>query len=221
MRILQRSTFFTHLFLLLVAFLFRVSEAAYGVDVSSATYINAFTCMKSNGYSFAIIRCYQSTGNVDPNGPHTVYNAWDGGMSAVDVYMFPCPTCGKSAATQVTEAVNYLRSFNAKYGTFWLDIEGPQYWSSQGNNRQFFTELVSQAQSMGQTVGVYTSASQWGPIMGNWNGGASLPLWYAHYDNNPSFSDFSPFGGWNRPAMKQYNGDVTVCGAGVDQNWYP
>ena len=28
-------------------------------------------------------------------------------------------------------------------------------------------------------------------------------LWYAHYDNNPSFSDFSPFGGWSKPAIKQ------------------
>ena len=23
-----------------------------------------------------------------------------------------------------------------------------------------------------------------------------LPLWYAHYDKNPSFSDWQPFGGW-------------------------
>jgi hypothetical protein len=43
----------------------------------------------------------------------------------------------------------------------------------------------------------------------------------AHYDNNPSFSDFSPFGGWNQPAIKQYVGDAVVCGAGVDKNWYP
>ena len=30
-----------------------------------------------------------------------------------------------------------------------------------------------------------------------------MPLWYAHYDNNPSFSDFSPFGGWKEPYAKQ------------------
>lgn len=24
-----------------------------------------------------------------------------------------------------------------------------------------------------------------------------------HYDGNPSFSDFSPFGGWSTPAIKQ------------------
>jgi len=46
-------------------------------------------------------------------------------------------------------------------------------------------------------------------------------LWYAHYDGNPSFSDFSPFGGWNHPNMKQYNGGATVCGVGIDQDWHP
>lgn len=35
---------------------------------------------------------------------------------------------------------------------------------------------------------------------------------YAHYDNNPTFSDFVPFGGWSKPAIKQYVGDATLCG---------
>lgn len=43
---------------------------------------------------------------------------------------------------------------------------------------------------------------------------------YAHYDNNPSFSDFEPFGGWSRPAIKQFAGDKSVCGAGIDENYY-
>jgi hypothetical protein len=34
---------------------------------------------------------------------------------------------------------------------------------------------------------------------------------YAHYDNNPSFSDFKAFGGWSSPHAKQYAGDVTSC----------
>jgi hypothetical protein len=48
-------------------------------------------------------------------------------------------------------------------------------------------------------------------------------LWcfrYAHYDYNPSFSDFVPFGGWNKPAIKQYAGDQSFCSAGVDKNYY-
>ena len=68
--------------------------------------------------------------------------------------------------------------------------------------------------------GIYSSSSQWSPIMGGTSQFSQYPLWYAHYDNNPSFSDFSPFGGWSSPAIKQYAGDVSFCSAGVDKNYY-
>jgi len=198
-----------------------IGEATVGVDISQSSTISAFQCLASSGYTFAIIRCYESTGQPDTNGPHSVYNAWDGGMSHVDVYIFPCPTCGDGAG-QATAAIQYLQSYNAKWGTVWLDIEGPQYWySDTGSNQAFFNDLVSGAQSAGATVGVYTSESQWVPIMGDWNGGSSFPLWYAHYDDYQSFNDFSAFGGWSSPSMKQFEGDATLCGLGVDVNWYP
>lgn len=46
-----------------------------------------------------------------------------------------------------------------------------------------------------------------------------LPLWYAHYDNSQTFSDYDVFGGWSKPAVKQYEGDKTSCGAGIDYDW--
>lgn len=55
---------------------------------------------------------------------------------------------------------------------------------------------------------------------GGYTGGSAYPLWYAHYDGSASFSDFRPFGGWSHPAIKQYRGDATVCGVGVDLNYY-
>ncbi|ELR21707.1 glycosyl hydrolase [Acanthamoeba castellanii str. Neff] len=192
------------LFALVLCSLIAASFATYGVDVSQETLPSAWSCLKQNGYSFGIVRAYLSIGQVDSVGPHTIYNAWAGGMSHVDVYMFPCPQCGKSAATQVQEAVQNLRNYNCQYGMFWFDIEGSQYWNDVASNRAWLTEAVNQALSMGQTVGIYTSQYQWSSIMGSWTGASRFPLWYAHYDNNPSFSDFSPFGGWNQPAIKQY-----------------
>jgi hypothetical protein len=63
----------------------------------------------------------------------------------------------------------------------WLDIEGPQYWySNQGTNQAFFTEMVNEANALGVHLGVYTSESQWIPIMGNWGGGSAYPLWYSN-----------------------------------------
>lgn len=46
-------------------------------------------------------------------------------------------------------------------------------------------------------------------------GGAEFDLWYAHYDNDPSFKDFRPFGGWTKPFRKvtiDYEcGKMCVC----------
>ena len=128
---------------------------------------------------------------------------------------------GDSAQSQVQQAVSYLKSYNSKYSTFWLDIEG-QWSSSKTSNQQFFENLVSEAQKLNQTVGIYTSESQWSVIMGDsYTKGSKFPLWYAHYDNVASFSDFKPFAGWTKPAMKQYSGDDEDCGINLDQNWAP
>jgi hypothetical protein len=81
--------------------------------------------------------------------------------------------------------------------------------------------MVDEAKKQGVTLGIYTSASQWNPIMGGSTKFSYLPLWYAHYDNNPSFSDFVAFGGWTKPNIKQYKGTTSVCSASVDYNWYP
>jgi GH25 family lysozyme M1 (1,4-beta-N-acetylmuramidase) len=195
--------------------------AAVGVDVSQAVSTGAFQCLRNAGYgSFAIPRVYQSVGRPDPNGASNVKNAWASGMPHVDGYIFPCPTCGNGYG-QVAAAVSALRNGGATIGMLWLDIEGTQYWMDQASNRNFFNSLVSGCQAAGVHCGVYTSASQWNPIMGSFSGGSNMPLWYAHYDGNPSFSDFSGFGGWSKPAMKQYRGDVSACGVGIDLTWYP
>jgi hypothetical protein len=62
----------------------------------------------------------------------------------------------------------------------WLDIEGTQYWRDQAYNRNFFDGLVRGCVAAGVTIGVYTSASQWNPIMGSSTAGSHFPLWYAH-----------------------------------------
>ena len=81
----------------LCAAFFGAVVANTGVDVSQRTYSSSFSCMKSYGYSFAIVRVYQSNGVCDPNGPATINDAWAGGMSYVDGYIFPCYSCGNPA----------------------------------------------------------------------------------------------------------------------------
>lgn len=42
-------------------------------------------------------------GQVDPNARSTIANARAAGINYVDVYLFPCPTCSKSASGQVSD----------------------------------------------------------------------------------------------------------------------
>jgi len=212
---------------LLVGLFAAVALAATGVDVSQAVSVSTFNCLKTDGYgSFVIIRAYESLNQPDPNVCSTLANAISAGIPYHDVYIFPCATCGNPSG-QISSMYNHLVNcgYNYKGGTFgmvWLDIEGTQYWySNQTSNQSFFAGLVSECSALGLVCGVYTSSAQWSPIMGSgYTGGKNLPLWYPHWDGSKSFSDFVAFGGWTKPNMKQYLGDQTVCGVGVDTNWY-
>jgi len=201
-------------------------SAQYGVDISTTVSSSSASCFKSNGISFIIPRAYKSTGAVDTQACTTLKNAYTAGIKTRDVYMFPCPTCSKSAASQMSELVSYLNG-NCKSewsGRIWLDIEGSQYWtSSTSSNQAWYKNLVSACSTYGVKCGVYSSKSQWSAIFGStsFTYGNSLPLWYAHYDNNPSFSDFATFGGWTSPHAKQYIGDTTLCSMGIDKNYSP
>eukprot|EP00933_Yihiella_yeosuensis_P045095 TRINITY_DN4040_c0_g2_i1.p1 TRINITY_DN4040_c0_g2~~TRINITY_DN4040_c0_g2_i1.p1 ORF type:complete len:257 (-),score=8.12 TRINITY_DN4040_c0_g2_i1:168-938(-) len=191
----------------------------HGVDYSQGFSSTTLKCIRGKGYKFAIPRGYRSSGSIDPNVVNNVKNAWSAGFKNVDVYIFPCPRCGNGAG-QVKTLASYLKKHGVKYGMMWLDIEGTQYWGSQANNRKFFESMLSGARAAGVKIGIYSSMYQWNPIMGSYSKGAKYPLWYAHYDRSASFSDFRSFGGWSRPAIKQYIGDTTVCSSGVDVNIY-
>ena len=90
-------------FLLLIICCCHVSEAAKGIDVSSLVYPKDFECLKNQGYDFLIVRGYRSVGSPDPNAIHTIANAREAGFKYIDVYLFPCPRCSKSASEQVDE----------------------------------------------------------------------------------------------------------------------
>ena len=83
-------------------------SAYHGVDVSQRTYSSSFSCLKSSGYSFAVVRVYQSNGQPDPNGPYTIEDAWTGGMSYVDGYIFPCYSCGNPAKQVYIIYISYI-----------------------------------------------------------------------------------------------------------------
>ena len=75
----------------------------------------------------------------------------------------------------------------------------------------------------GVPLGVYSNHHDWNRTVGNQCSlpGELTPLWYAHYDRDPSTcTDFLPFGGWSRPFAKQYSDHSAMldrmCGISPD-----
>jgi len=81
----------------------HVAEAAKGIDVSTSVSRDEFVCLKENGYNLVVVRAYRSFGIPDRKADQTLRNAWSAGFRYIDVYLFPCPKCRKSAADQVHE----------------------------------------------------------------------------------------------------------------------
>ena len=81
----------------------ELGQSTKGVDVSTYVSESNCACLKRSGYDFLIVRAYRSTGEPDPNAPGTIANCKAAGFQYLDVYLFPCPKCGKSASQQVSE----------------------------------------------------------------------------------------------------------------------
>lgn len=47
--------------------------ADMAIDVSGAAYGSAWKCLKENGYTRAIPRCYESLGRPDTTCPHVIW----------------------------------------------------------------------------------------------------------------------------------------------------
>jgi len=202
------------------------SDSTLGVDISQALSSSTASCFANNGVSYIVARGYRSSGQVDSACCGTLNAAASAGIAIRDAYIFPCPTCSKSAQTQVEEMVNALKSGCSWSGKVWLDIEGSQYWTgSTSNNKIWYESLVDACKNTvgASKCGVYSSSYMWSTVFGStsYSYGADLPLWYAHYDNKKTFSDFSAFGGWSTPVAKQYEGDVSLCSFNVDMDWAP
>ena len=211
-------------FLVLFALLVVSSFCTLGVDVSQLFSTSTYQCLKNNGYHFVIPRGYCSYGGVDAHVVQNLNNAKAAGM-ITDIYMFPCR--GKSASAQVDQMMSAISS--KLFGMVWIDVEtnpssGCGWGTNHNANCEYLTEIINRIKTHGKNPGVYTSEYMWQNIMGgrlNCPGVASHQLWYAHYDNKASFSDYVEIGGWKKPNIKQFQGDTTLCGAGIDKNYYP
>ena len=189
-----------------------LSSAYLGVDISAKFTPEDFKCIIQSGHGdFIIERAWRSYGTLDPNIIDNLGNAWNAGFNYVDVYMFPCIPCG-NPQKQVDDMLSGIH--DARFQIIWLDIEVYQWNADIEINRQFIRGLVNELKASEMKFGFYSDATSWKKIVGDWTEMADEMLWYAQWDNSPSF------GGWTKPYMKQYRRDQKLCNTDVNFDFY-
>lgn len=110
----------------------------------------------------------------------------------------PYGNCGKnsSGVPEVTEACSYMYGYAKAYDDayirgisqpseylWWLDVETDNTWSGDRNwNRAVLEGMADFFHSIGADVGIYSTAYQWGQIVGTVSSSSSLyalPSWLA------------------------------------------
>uniref|UniRef100_A0A914EBN9 Lysozyme n=1 Tax=Acrobeloides nanus TaxID=290746 RepID=A0A914EBN9_9BILA len=209
----------------LIAFvlIIRACYAILGFDVYQSISEVTFQCLAKNGYSFFIGRMVIMTGDIDNAGIQNIKNARSAGFTNVDGYISPCTSGCASPSDQVQAAINATKNAGTTVGTIWLDVETFEWTYITATNIQFITDMVNTIQNNGYKVGIYTTDTDWNIVFGAWTGASSFPLWWLNYDNQTNFNNFSPFGGWDAPTIKQYNGGINgPCGVpNLNLNWRP
>jgi hypothetical protein len=127
------------------------TSSSYGYDISQSMGSSTASCLASSGFTFAIPRGYKSTGAVDTAVCTSINSAHSAGAKIRDAYLFPCPTCSKSASTQMDELLTHLKGNCASTwsGRIWLDIEGSQYWTGSTSNNQAWYKVCTHSKING------------------------------------------------------------------------
>merc|ERR1711988_1430814 len=202
--------------LTLLCLLLQGSLATDGLDISiyqGAVSGSTWSCLHSSGFDFAIVQVYDG-GSANKDCVGNVEAATSAGFAHVDIYAFLCPTCmSGSGSQQASTVVNFINSegLSGKFGMIWIDVEPCSgCLSDTQTNADFLSDVASTFAGAGLSVGIYTNWVSWPEIVGSWDGLSSYPVWYPHYDDSQSFSDFESFGGWSSPSIKQFDDSCCV-----------
>eukprot|EP01138_Halocafeteria_seosinensis_P000535 gb/GECG01000549.1/.p1 GENE.gb/GECG01000549.1/~~gb/GECG01000549.1/.p1 ORF type:complete len:197 (+),score=9.53 gb/GECG01000549.1/:1-591(+) len=181
------------------------------------------TCMKQHGVTMAFIACEAyGAGGFPLSCPRQIVKAWKAGMSNVDI------TFLDTSFGNTTELINFLSNHSISsgseppytYGRVWINQLAI---STFGRNRYWFGNLTKTLEDHQQSIGVRTNNASWTSMLGHWDGGSSYPLWNEYPDGVPSFANFTTFGGWKQPAMKEYinsaNSFNSLCNGSVTLVW--
>ena len=197
-----------------------LSGARMGFDISAFIGpIECFDDIAAAGHSFMIIEL-QSSKVWNKDLIHNINNARAAGINDIDVYLFPQKN--RTAEEQVHSSIKFLLDNNVEFNTYWIDVEEQKYWfDTCDENIKFLQDMISSALDYlpQERVGIYTSNHYWEPMFCSTTAFSGFQLWWPRYDNNTSIDNYVPFGGWQKPVMKQYLDLRNVSCAVIDLNW--
>lgn len=134
---------------------------------------------------------------------------------------------------KVRELMDIERGFslNELFKMVWIYIDANPSsgcgWTSYSisSNCEFLKKIVKALESKGKKVGIYSDKEKWTQIFGGeefCKEFVNYPLWYSHHDQDPSFNDWGKFrfGGWTKPAIKQYDNNIEICDCVINSNYF-
>ena len=206
--------------LCLLSTLSFVSVAKMGFDISAFIGpVNCFQDLAAAGHSYMIIEL-QSTKVWNKDLIYNINAARAAGINDIDVYLFPQKD--RTGEEQVATAIKFLLDNKVEFNRFWIDIEEQKYWfDTCDENAKFLQDMINSALDYlpQERVGIYTSAHYWEPMFCSSTAFSGFQLWWPRYNYKPTMDDFVPFGGWQKPVMKQYQGTTKLSCASIDLNW--
>ncbi|KAH7706920.1 LYS-6.2 protein, partial [Aphelenchoides avenae] len=209
-------------------------EGEFGVDIAyDPCSVECFRCLLRKKYTYFMAGVYHpqtyKPKRVNDVGFTNMLNAYVAGFTEVHAYYYPC-TDKKYGCPNVTQQVNDVLDYMQSQPIFylptywWIDIENATHWSTPFANWITIQQIFAAFYRRGHyNLGIYTNKHNWESIMGSLAAFYRYPLWWARYWATKDFSHFPAFGGWDRPYIHQYAGDVILqdCRIKVDLNWRP
>ncbi|KAH3744694.1 glycoside hydrolase family 25 protein [Pelomyxa schiedti] len=205
------------------------TSGARGIDIAYALLTQSeWNCLRStNNHTVAIIESWRGVNGYNTNAKPNTDMALAAGFTTIDYYFYP--TVKNDAATQVETCISKMTSEGllASKPMIYIDIEQPSGWySSCSSNVAVVTTLVETFASLYDStrIGFYSEVDNWKTILCNTCNWSSYALWWADWDEVKDCSAYSSsgnkFGCFSWPLLKQYIGDYSECGIGVDGNIY-
>ncbi|MDR3549146.1 MAG: hypothetical protein P4M11_12955 [Candidatus Pacebacteria bacterium] len=205
---------------IIVALFASPALAAKGATIKYKTDTSDYSCLRKQGYSFAVVRAQTLIGMLDPHLKSNVESAHEAGMSFVDVFMHPCLECSTPPETQVDKVIAAIK--NLKYRKLWIMVMQIGGWKKdKAFNCRYLKSLVHAGMQQQGTVGIGTNIGDWFKIMG---AGCEMvedrpELWWIRHDESENLAGLERFALLHEPIMKEYKGPIRECGTEVNANF--